>query len=148
MTDNCPDIASIGGPDYQALAQFRAQIRGYLHFSDELVRAASVEPAQYQLLLAIKGADEGHQTTISYLCGVLRVRHHSAVELVNRTERRGLVARFREAPDRRLVFVRLTPEGERLIDALAAHHLAELRTAGPALVRALETILERQRRSG
>jgi DNA-binding MarR family transcriptional regulator len=130
--------------DYEALAQFRGQIRRYLHFSEDLVRRSGVEPAQYQLMLAIKGAPAGQQTTISYLCDVLRVRHHSAVELVNRTERRGLVSRSCEAPDRRLVFVRLTAEGERVIDELAAHHLAELRTAGPELVQALENILARR----
>ena len=93
-------------------------------------------------MLAIRGAPASQQTTVSYLCDVLRVRHHSAVELVNRTEKRGLVSRSREAPDRRLVFVRLTPEGGRLLDDLAAHHLAELlRTAGPELVQALEAIL-------
>ena len=127
--------------DYEALAQFRAHIRRYIHFSEDLVRRSGVEPAQYQLMLAINGAPAGQQTTISYLCDVLRVRHHSAVELVNRTEKRALVSRSREAPDRRLVFVRLTAEGERLLDDLAGHHLAELRTAGPELVRALESIL-------
>ena len=131
--------------DYEALAEFRAHIRRYLHFSEDLVRRSGVEPAQYQLMLAIKGAPPDRQTTISYLCDVLRVRHHSAVELVNRTEKRALVSRSREAPDRRLVFVRLTPEGERLLDELAAHHLAELRTAGPELVQALEAVLNSRR---
>ncbi|MHB8376432.1 MAG: MarR family transcriptional regulator [Dehalococcoidia bacterium] len=133
--------APIGDADYRALAEFRARIRRFLHFSEDLARRSGVEPAQYQLMLAIKGTPEDRPPTISYLCNALQIRHHSAVELVNRTEARALVARFREAPDRRLVFVRLTEDGDRALAALAAHHLAELRTAGPALVRALESIL-------
>ena len=136
---------TISDADYRALAEFRARIRRFIHFSEDLARRSGVEPAQYQLLLAIKGAPEGRATTISYLCDTLQVRHHSAVELVNRTEARGLVARFREAPDRRLVYVRLTDVGERTLAILASHHLAELRTSGPALVRALEAILERHK---
>jgi DNA-binding MarR family transcriptional regulator len=136
---------AIGDSDYRALAEFRARIRRFLHFSEDLARRNGVEPAQYQLLLAIKGAAEGRPPTISYLCETLQVRHHSAVELVNRTEARGLVARFREAPDRRLVYVRLTEDGERMLATLATTHLAELRTSGPALVRALESVLERHK---
>lgn len=127
---------------YRSLAEFRAQIRRYLRFSEEAARRAGVEPAQYQLMLAVKGAPGGRATTISYIGEVLQVRHHSAVELVNRTEARGLVERFREGPDRRLVFVRLTTAGDGLLGALAAHHMAELQTVGPVLVRALETIIE------
>lgn len=134
---------AIGDEDYRALAEFRARIRRFLHFSEDLARRTGVEPAQYQLLLAIKGAPEGRAPTISFLCDTLQVRHHSAVELVNRTEARGLVARFREAPDRRLVYVRLTDLGESTLATLASPHLAELRTSGPALVRALESILDR-----
>ena len=126
---------------YRSLAEFRAQIRRYLRFSEEAARQAGVEPAQYQLMLAVKGAPSGRATTISYIGEALQVRHHSAVELVNRTEARGLVERFREGPDRRLVFVRVTPAGESLISGLASHHVQELQGAGPVLVRALEAIL-------
>jgi DNA-binding MarR family transcriptional regulator len=145
---NQDDLAGrdrISDGDYRAMAEFRARIRRFLHFSEDLARRTGVEPAQYQLLLAVKGAPEGRAPTISYLCETLQVRHHSAVELVNRTEARGLVARFREAPDRRLVYVRLTDVGERALSTLASSHLNELRTSGPTLVRALEAILERSK---
>jgi DNA-binding MarR family transcriptional regulator len=143
--DDNGKTATIGDGDYRSLAEFRVQIRRYLHFSEDLARRSGVEPAQYQLMLAVKGTPEGRAPTISYLCEALQIRHHSAVELVNRTEARGFVARFREAPDRRLVFVRLTESGEHLLGTLATHHLSELRTAGPTLVRSLESILEKHR---
>ena len=139
--DHGGPATAIGDADYRSLAEFRARIRRFVHFSEDLARRSGVEPAQYQLMLAVKGAPGDHPPTITYLCDVLQVRHHSAVELVNRTEARGLVARFREAPDRRLVFVRLTESGERTLAALATDHVAELQTTGPALVRALDAVL-------
>ena len=41
--------------EYRALAEFRYQIRRFLHFSEEQVRSLGLEPQQHQLLLAIKG---------------------------------------------------------------------------------------------
>jgi len=46
-------------PDYQALAEFRYQIRKFLHFSERAVHAEGLERGQYQLMLAIKGMPEG-----------------------------------------------------------------------------------------
>ena len=44
--------------EYRSLADFRYQIRRFLGFSEEQVRAAGMEPQQHQLLLAIKGLPE------------------------------------------------------------------------------------------
>ena len=41
--------------EYRALAEFRYQIRRFLGFSEELVRAAGMEPQQHQLLLGRQG---------------------------------------------------------------------------------------------
>ena len=45
--------------DYQALAEFRYQIRRFLHFSEQVVKRAGLERGQYQLMLAIKGMPPG-----------------------------------------------------------------------------------------
>src|ERR1700680_4189641 len=45
--------------DYQALAEFRFQIRRFLRFSEQAVRAAGVGPGQYLLMLVIKVISEG-----------------------------------------------------------------------------------------
>ena len=45
--------------DYQALAEFRYQIRRFLHFSEQEVKGAGLERGQYQLMLAIKGMPAG-----------------------------------------------------------------------------------------
>src|SRR5579862_2045863 len=128
-------------PDYQALAEFRYQIRKFLHFSEVAVQAAGLERGQYQLMLAIKGMPEGVRPRIRELANRMHIQHHSAVELVNRLEAGGYVARERGQDDRREVLLALTPKGERVLGELALHHHDELRTAGPDLVTALRRIM-------
>lgn len=127
--------------DYQALAEFRTSIRRFLHFSEQAARAAGLEPQQHQLLLAVKGLPDDLEPTVGELADRLQLQHHSTVELINRLEQRGLVTRVRGESDRRQVFIHVTDEGERLLRELSFTHRAELRSAGPALVRALDTIV-------
>ena len=84
-------------PDYQALAEFRYQIRRFLHFSEQVVKDAGLERGQYQLMLAIKGMPAGVRPRIRELANRMQIRHHSAVELVNRLEAGGFVQRTRAA---------------------------------------------------
>ena len=130
--------------DYQSLAQFRYQIRRFLHFSEQAARSAGLEPHQHQLLLAIRGLPQtGGNASIRVLAERLQIQHHSAVELVDRLVDRGLVSRSRAPDDRRQVLIHLTDRGEAELDKLAKAHLDELRTNGPALVEALEALIRR-----
>jgi DNA-binding MarR family transcriptional regulator len=127
--------------DYQALAEFRYQIRRFLHFSEQVIKQAGLERGQYQLMLAIKGMPADVRPRISELANRLQIRHHSAVELVNRLEGRGFVRRARAEDDRREVLLALTPKGEKVLGELAVHHHEELRTSGPDLATALRRIM-------
>ncbi|MFY9744622.1 MAG: MarR family transcriptional regulator [Candidatus Sulfotelmatobacter sp.] len=127
--------------DYQALADFRYQIRRFLHFSEQVVKKAGLERGQYQLMLAIKGIPAEVRPRIRELANRMQIRHHSAVELVNRLEAGGFVHRTRAKDDRREVLLALTAKGERVLGELALHHRDELRTAGPDLVTALRRIM-------
>jgi DNA-binding MarR family transcriptional regulator len=126
--------------EYRALAEFRYQIRCFLGFSEEQVRAAGMEPQQHQLLLAVKGLPEGVTPTIGELAQRLQLKHHSTVELVNRLEKLGYVAREAGEQDRRQVIVHLTPSGARIVRKLSIAHHQELEIAGPRLARALGSI--------
>lgn len=128
--------------DYQALAEFRYQIRKFLHFSEQAVQASGLERGQYQLMLAIKGMPEGVRPRIRELANRMQIRHHSAVELVNRLEAGGFVRRERARDDRREVLLALTPRGERVLGELAIHHHEELRSAAPGLVAALRRVMQ------
>jgi DNA-binding MarR family transcriptional regulator len=133
-------MKDLGLEEYRSLAEFRYQIRRFLGFSEEQVRAAGMEPQQHQLLLALKGLPEGVIATIGELAGRLQLKHHSTVELVNRLERLGYVTREAGEEDRRQVIVRLTHPGAGLLRQLSIAHHQELEVAGPRLAKALRTI--------
>lgn len=125
---------------FRALSDFRYTVRKFQQFSDNAARDAGLEPRQHQMLLGVK-ASEDEAMTIGEIADRLLIRHHSAVELVRRTEARGLVTRQRGAEDRRQVFVRLTPEGEASLIALASSHHRELQSAAPELIHSLQRII-------
>lgn len=123
--------------DYQALADFRYEIRRFLNFSERLVHEAGIEPQQHQALLAIKGLPVHRVATIGVLAERLLIQHHSAVELVNRLEAKGLLRRTRGIADRRDVVLTLSRRGEALLKQLTRPHHAELQSARPKLLAAL-----------
>jgi DNA-binding MarR family transcriptional regulator len=137
---------SVSDADYRALADFRYQILRYLNFSEQASRGAGLEPQQYLLLLTVRGLPDGAEATIRTLASRLLIRHHSAVELVDRLEKRGMVRRAQSKTDRRQVLVRLTPRGESALARLARQRLVELRSTGMALVRALDALIGTTRR--
>jgi DNA-binding MarR family transcriptional regulator len=96
-------------------------------------RAVGLTHVQHQLLVAIKGHPGDLPPTISDLSGYLLQRHHSTVELVDRAAAAGLVRRVADATDGRLVRVRLTELGDRLLTELTPAHLDELHQLAAAL---------------
>jgi DNA-binding MarR family transcriptional regulator len=126
--------------EYRALAEFRYQIRRFLGFSEQQVRAAGMEPQQHQLLLAIQGLPEEAKATIGELAERLQLKHRSTVELVNRLEGVGYVARQAGKEDRRQVIVHLTHSGAIVLRKLSLAHHEELKVAGPRLAKALRAI--------
>lgn len=129
--------------DYRSLAEFRHQIRRFLHFSEMAARAAGIEPKQHQLLLAIKGLPPDLRPTVRNLAERMQLKHHSAVELIDRLERAELVARHRANADRREVLIELLPKGERLLRNLSLHHQNELQNSGPKLAQTLQRLIGR-----
>jgi DNA-binding MarR family transcriptional regulator len=135
--------AEISSGEYQALAEFRYQIRSFLGFSKNAARAAGVEPQQHQLMLALR-ASAPKPATVQYLAGHLQLRHHSTVELIDRMEALSLVRRRRSKEDRRSAEIRLTPKGSKILRDLSLHQRRELRSAIPALINSLTLMLDQQ----
>src|SRR5690606_34164623 len=96
----------------------------FLHWSEAQARAIDLTASQHQLLLAVRG--HAGSPSISDLAHHLLLRHHSAVELVDRAANNGLVVRFDDPEDHRVARVRLTPNGAGKIDRLSAAHLEVL----------------------
>src|SRR5690348_2388521 len=86
--------------EYHALAEFRFLIRRFLNNGEKAARSVGLEPQQYMGLLALSGLPSGQEPTIRSLAERLQIQHHSAVELVDRMERRGLFRRERSRRDR------------------------------------------------
>ena len=127
---------------YQSLAEFRYQLRRFLHFSEQVARSVGLEPQQHQLLLALKGLPNGRAATVSELAERLQIQHHSTVELINRMVDRNLLERSRDESDQRKVIIHLTPYGEEVLRKLSLLHRTELRSSGPELVRALHLVID------
>jgi DNA-binding MarR family transcriptional regulator len=65
------------------------------------------------------------------------IRHHTAVELVDRMTRLNVLSRRVDGADGRRVLVSLTREGERRLQKLSKIHQEELRAIGPTLTKLL-----------
>ena len=123
------------------IAEFRYQLRRFLNFSETASEAAGISAQQYQLLQAIAVIPAERECSISYLAERMVVRHNTAVELVDRAERAGMVERVADESDHRRSLVRITERGSEMISRLIGPHLAEIEANGPELIRALERVL-------
>jgi DNA-binding MarR family transcriptional regulator len=110
--------------DFARLLAFRDGLRRFLHWSEDQARSSGLTGTQHQLLLAVRG--HGSPPSIRDVADHLLLRHHSAVELVDRTVRAGLLRRVEDPDDQRVVRLHLTPDGECTMEVLAAAHLEEL----------------------
>ncbi len=129
----------MGNSAYAALAQIRLQVRTFLAFSETAAQRAGLTPQQHQALLAIKGFAGRDAASIGDVARFLLIRHHTAVGLVDRISKLGLIKRVADPQDARRVLVKLTAKGEQKLRALSRIHLQELRAASPALSRILRT---------
>ena len=132
------DLASA---EYAALAHFRHALLRYLHFSEGSAARRGLEPRHYQLLLLLRGLGHDGGASISELADWLEVRHHTAVELVDRMAAHRLVARHPYPNDRRRVLVSLTRTGRTALARLAVLHRDELRRLAPGLIETLRQIV-------
>ena len=124
--------------DYGALAEFRYQLRKFLAFSETASEKSGLTPQQYQALLAIKGFSNPEPISVGDLARLLLIRHHTAVELMDRMTKLGLLSRIVDEQDGRRVLLKLTAKGEQKLRMLAKIHFEALRSASPALARILK----------
>ena len=100
--------------EFARVAEFRAALRVFLRKAEQNARKSGLTPQRYLLLLMIKGAPSGRETsTVTELAERLQLAQSTVTELVSRAEEIGLVAREQSDADGRVTNLRLTPEGER-----------------------------------
>ena len=117
--------------DYQRLLRFRTGLRRFERFSEQQAEAVGLTAAQHQLMLAVRGHDDPRGPTVADVAEYLLLRHHSAVELIDRAATAGLVRRTPDAGDGRRVRLKLTPRGTAVLRKLTRAHLDELTRLGP-----------------
>ena len=132
--------------DYGTLAEFRYQLRKFLAFSEAAAQQSGLTAQQHQALLAIKGFSNSEPISVGDLAGFLLIRHHTAVELMDRMTKLGLLSRVVDADDGRRVLVKLTRKGEQKLRTLSKIHFEELGSASPALTRILKSFQRSQLR--
>lgn len=116
--------------NFEALSEFRYELRRYLRFSEIAAREEGITLLQYLLLLHIKGFRDRDWATIGELAERLQAAPNGVVALVSRCEAAGLVIRLQSDADHRQVEVRLRARGERCVMHLATLHKAELKSLG------------------
>lgn len=114
--------------DFEALSEFRYQLRRFLRFSENAVNSQGLTPQQYLLLLHVKGFPGRESVTVGELAERMQAQPHGVVALVTRCENAGLIARSPGTEDRRQVYVSLTPLGEQRLQHLAGVHRTELQS--------------------
>lgn len=137
----------VAGPDslIRTLAEFRFEMRRFLHFSESAALEAGLQPQQHQLLLQVAGAPEATTVTIAYAAERLGLKHNSTVELVDRSEREGLLTRAADPGDRRRAILKVTRKGNEILGSLSGDHARELNELAPRLVQALKNISKHER---
>jgi len=118
----------IGKKQYLALSEFRCRLAEFLHFSESAAQAAGITPAQYLLLLHLRGFPGREWGTVGELAQRLQASHQGTVALIQRCERNGLVSKRRSRTDARCVEIRLTPRARGLVQRIAKSHAEALAT--------------------
>jgi DNA-binding MarR family transcriptional regulator len=115
MPDETISLAEV-----QRTAEVRAALRRFLRVTEAVARRHRLTPQRYLLLLMIKGASDGSESsTVSELCERLQLAQSTVTELVQRAEEAGLVRRDPSEADGRVAHLFLTWDGnDRLCRAL------------------------------
>jgi DNA-binding MarR family transcriptional regulator len=143
-----PADQTLTDADYQRLAGLRYGLRSFLHWSAEQAKAAGLTPTQHQLLLAIRAAEDKRGPTLTDIAAILLIRHHSAVELVDRAQDAGLITRERDPDQQSMVRLNLTGHGAAKLESLSETHLRELAELAPTMRALWEAIDDSERALG
>ena len=115
---------------------------------EQLLKEQGLSPAQYNVLRILRGAGPAG-LSCREIAERMITRDPDMTRLLDRMEKRGLVARARQQIDRRVVTTRVTPAGLKLLKALDNpvydHHRRCFRHIPPARLKALALLLERVR---
>jgi DNA-binding MarR family transcriptional regulator len=115
-----------------------------------VLKSEDLSPTQYNVLRILRGAPDG--LPCGEIASRMITRDPDVTRLLNRLEKRELIARCREAKDRRTVMSRITRQGlqllARLDEPVQAAHREQLGHLGRDRLRALAELLRMSRSPG
>lgn len=129
--------------DYEALARFRFELRKFQAFSEAAASKEGLTAQQHQALLTIKGFSRQGAISVGELAAFLLIRHHTAVELVDRMTKLGFLKRVVDEEDGRRALVTLTKEGEKRLRKLSKVHFEEISAISPTLTKIMKPFRRR-----
>ena len=135
-----PRSVAIKDKDYFVLASFRRELRNFLNFSEQAAQNRGLTPKQHQAILAIRGFEDANGVTVGDLAEYLHLKHHTAVERVDRLVRAKLVVRKTDGEDRRRVLLNLTGKANAALKGLSGIHMAEIRRNAPGMIKLLKQL--------
>jgi len=112
-----------------------------------ILKAEDLSPTQYNVLRILRGTPAG--LPCGEIAARMITRDPDVTRLLDRLEKRGLISRCRETEDRRMVMVRITPDGlqvlVRLDEPVVEAHRRQLGHLGKDRLQALAELLKAAR---
>jgi DNA-binding MarR family transcriptional regulator len=109
----------------------------------QVLKTRGLSATQYNVLRILRGAQEG--LACGEIASRMITRDPDVTRLLDRLEKRGLIARCRETTDRRTVMARITPDGLKLLaqldEPVEEAHRKQLGHLGRERLRALRELL-------
>jgi DNA-binding MarR family transcriptional regulator len=113
----------------------------------KVLKTEDLSPTQYNVLRILRGAPEG--LPCGEIADRMITRDPDITRLLDRLEKRALISRCRETKDRRMVMVRITAEGLKVLDRLdepvETAHRSQLGHLGQERLRVLKDLLHSAR---
>ena len=110
----------------------------------QVLKTEDLSATQYNVLRILRGTPEG--LPCGEIASRMITRDPDVTRLLDRMEKRGLISRWRETRDRRVVMAKITPEGlktaGRLDQPIQQTHCQQLGHLGRARLRALTELLQ------
>jgi DNA-binding MarR family transcriptional regulator len=109
----------------------------------QILKTEDLSPTQYNVLRILRGSPDG--LPCGEIANRMITRDPDITRLLDRLEKRGLISRWRESKDRRVVLGRITPNGLKLLTRLdqpvEEAHRKQLGHLGKDRLRALAELL-------
>ncbi len=116
----------------------------------QVLKSEELSATQYNVLRILRGARE--ELTCGEIGNRMITRDPDITRLLDRLEKRGVIARCREEKDRRMVLTRITPEGLKLLarldEPVQEMHRRQLGHLGRERMQQLTELLQEARNRG